>query len=93
MGTPALKVTCSDSNSAYSDAPSRNGPGITSLAPVMAAVYGMPQALTWNIGTMGRITSRVEQFIASGSAAPYECSTMERWLYSAPLGLPVVPDV
>jgi hypothetical protein len=36
--------------------------------------------LTWNIGTIGRMTSRVEQFIASGSAAAYECSTVERWL-------------
>ena len=70
MGTPALKVTFSVSNRLYSDAPSRNGPGITSLQPTIAAVYGMPQALTWNIGTIGRMTSRVEQFMASGSAAP-----------------------
>ena len=47
----------------------RTGPGSTSLAPTMHAAYGRPQALTWNIGTTGRIASRAEQFSASGSAA------------------------
>jgi hypothetical protein len=53
----------------------------------------MPQALTWNIGTTGRMLSPAEQFSASGSAAAKVCSTVERWLYSTPLGLPVVPEV
>ncbi|MNO09403.1 hypothetical protein D3C81_2325580 [compost metagenome] len=53
----------------------------------------MPQALTWNIGTTGRITSLAEQPSASGMADAYECSTVERCEYRAPLGLPVVPDV
>ena len=57
------------SNSSYSDLPSSAGPGKTSLAPTMHAMYGRPQALTWNIGTTGRIASRAEQFSASGSAA------------------------
>ena len=69
------------------------GPGITSLAPTIAALYGMPQALTWNIGTTGKITSRAEQSIASGSAEPKAWSRLERWLYAAPLGWPVVPEV
>jgi len=29
----------------------------------------MPQALTWNIGTTGRITERAEQLKMSGSEA------------------------
>ena len=36
-GTPAEKLTVSDSNSSYSDLPSRCGPGSTSRAPTMAA--------------------------------------------------------
>jgi hypothetical protein len=36
---------------------------------------------------------RAEQPSASGSADAYECSTVERCEYSAPFGLPVVPDV
>ncbi|MDT4846153.1 hypothetical protein FQZ97_801680 [compost metagenome] len=68
-------------------------PGNTSLAPTSGTEYGRPHALTWNIGTTGRITSRAEQPSASGSADAYECSTVERCEYSAPLGLPVVPEV
>ena len=69
VGTPAENVTPSLSNSSCSDLPSSHGPGNTSLAPTMQATYGRPQALTWNIGTTGRIVSRAEQFSASGSAA------------------------
>jgi hypothetical protein len=53
----------------------------------------MPQALTWNMGTTGSTASRADRHITSGSAAAYACSTVERWLYSAALGLPVVPLV
>ena len=68
VGTPAAMVTRSPSSSSYTDLPSSAAPGITSLAPVMAALYGMPQELTWNIGTTGRMVSRTEMFSASGSA-------------------------
>ena len=40
--------------------PSSAGPGNTSLAPTSAAEYGMPQALTWNIGTTGSTESRAD---------------------------------
>src|SRR5512139_1914283 len=93
VGTPALKLTFSASNSSYSDLPSRCGPGITSLAPTSGPEYGRPHALTWNIGTTGRMTSRAEQPSESGSALPNACSSVERWLYTAPFGLPVVPEV
>src|SRR3569623_1798237 len=66
VGTPAENVTCSCSNSSYTDLPSSAGPGSTSLAPVSGAEYGKPHALTWNIGTTGSTTSREEMPIASG---------------------------
>jgi hypothetical protein len=59
----------------------------------MQAAYGRPHALTWNIGTTGRITSLAEQLSASGKAIAKVCRIVERWLYSTPFGLPVVPDV
>src|SRR3954468_7641911 len=93
VGTPADTVTPSASNSSYRLLPSRNGPGNTSLAPTMHAAYGRPQALTWNMGTTGRMVSPADQFSASGRALAIVCSIVERWLYSAPLGLPVVPEV
>ena len=46
VGTPAANVTLSASIKSKIDLPSMAGPGNTSLAPVMAAEYGMPQALT-----------------------------------------------
>jgi hypothetical protein len=60
VGTPADTVTPSASNSACSDAPSSRGPGNTSLAPTMHAMYGMPQAFTWNMGTTGSTVSLAE---------------------------------
>lgn len=36
----------------------RKRSGISRLAPDMNAACGMPQALTWNIGTTGRAVSR-----------------------------------
>src|SRR5450830_1768064 len=93
VGTPAAKVTFSLSINSKIDLPSIAGPGNTSLAPVMAAEYGKPQALTWNMGTTGNTESRVLMFKASGKAPENACSMVERWLYKAALGLPVVPLV
>ena len=45
------------------------GPGNTNLQPVSAALYGMPQALTWNMGTTASTASRALKSIASGKAA------------------------
>src|SRR3989344_840066 len=93
VGTPADIVTFSSSKRLYSDAPSRWWPGITSLQPTIAAAYGRPQALTWNMGTTGSTVSVALRHIASGRAAANACSTVERCEYTAPLGLPVVPEV
>src|ERR1044072_8234170 len=92
-GTPADNVTFSFSKSSCRLAPSNAAPGNTSFAPVSAQQYGKPHALTWNIGTTGSTTSRADKFSASGRQAAYVCSMVERWLYSTPLGLPVVPEV
>ena len=35
-------------------------PGNTSFAPTIGAEYGMPHALTWNIGTIGNTTLPLE---------------------------------
>src|SRR6218665_2235443 len=45
------------------------GRGNTSLQPISAAEYGMPQALTWNIGTTGSTESRADKHITAGKAA------------------------
>src|SRR5262249_797237 len=68
VGTPADNVTFSVSNNSYSDLPSSAAPGMTSFAPTIAAAYGRPHALTWNIGTTGSSVSRAERFNESGSA-------------------------
>ena len=57
VGTPPLSVTCSPAHSSRSDGASRYGPGKTCLAPTMVAAMGIPQALAWNIGTIGRTVS------------------------------------
>ena len=80
VGTPAAKVTFSDSIKSKIDFPSMAGPGKTILAPVMAAEYGRPQALTWNIGTTGSTLSRALMFKASGMAPAQACRMVERWL-------------
>src|SRR3954470_645963 len=77
VGTPAAKVTPSASISSYTDLPSRAGPGNTSLQPVRAAVYGIPHALTWNMGTTGSTQSRADSAITSGKAAAYACKVVE----------------
>src|SRR6267154_3253321 len=93
VGTPALAVTFSASNSSYRLFPSRPAPGKTSFAPFSGAKSGTPQALTWNMGTTGRITERAEQLNTSGKEAAKACRIVERLAKSTPFGLPVVPEV
>ena len=69
------------------------GPGNTMLDPASSPAYGRPQALTWNIGTIGMSTSRSDRASASAVSAITECSSVDRWLYTTPFGLPVVPEV
>jgi hypothetical protein len=70
VGTPALKVTPSVLEQLVQRlAVQEAGRGTPASRRPCGALYGRPQALTWNIGTTGRITSAEEQPIASGSAA------------------------
>ncbi len=71
----------------------RSGPGKTTPAPAKTAAWGSPQALAWNMGTTGRITSGSQTARLSAIIAPIECRTVERCEYTTPLGLPVVPLV
>src|SRR5258708_16394238 len=61
VGTPALVVTFSDSNSSYRLLPSSPAPGNTNFAPLSGAQYGTPQTLVPNIGPTARNTDRPTQ--------------------------------
>ena len=93
VGTPAASVTFSCSIRSASAGGERSGPGITNDDPAKMPAWHSPQALAWNIGTTGRITSASQTPTPSAIIAPNECSTVERWLYTTPFGLPVVPLV
>ena len=71
----------------------RSGPGITRLAPLATAACASPHALAWNIGTTGRMTSLSRTPRLSTVIAPIVWRNVERWLYTTPFGLPVVPLV
>ena len=59
----------------------------------MAAAYGAPQALAWNMGTIKSKVSAELMPKVSGASSIKVCNIVERWEYSTPLGLPVVPEV
>jgi len=68
-------------------------PGMTSLAPDAGPAKAMPQALAWNIGTTGWITS------FGDGPRTVDCMPSRVWMkfdrceYRTPLGFPVVPEV
>ena len=47
---------------------------------IMRAAYARPQALAWNIGTIGSKRSASVSPKAVALLTAYECSTLERWL-------------
>src|SRR5262245_2622849 len=93
VGTPAATVTFSLIMRSMRLGGSRCGPGKMIRAPIIADVYGSPHALTWTLGTTGSTVSARDSPSVSGSADTIECSIVERWLYTTPLGRPVVPLV
>src|SRR3569832_132541 len=93
VGTAAVMVTFSVVSSSHTAGPSSFGPGFTSLAPTIGALNARPLALAWNIGTTGRMESRLQTACASVCAHIIACNMFERCEYSTPLGLPVVRDV
>ena len=68
-------------------------PTILCLAPVSIADCVMPHALAWNSGTTASSRSPSASDSPVGIASVKLCSTLDRWEYTTPLGLPVVPDV
>src|SRR6478672_4090611 len=86
VGTPAVCVTFSVSNSSNTDAPSSFAPGNTSLVPIEGAEKAMPQLLAWNRGTTGSIVSPAFAPSESPELAISACRTLERCEYNTPLG-------
>ncbi len=54
---------------------------------------GSPHAFAWNIGTTGSTVSLSLRPSESARQTVMACKTLDRWLYTTPFGLPVVPDV
>jgi len=78
VGTPAARVTSSDSIISASLTGTMFGPGMTSLAPDATPAWASPQALAWNIGTTGRTTSLSQTPTESASIAPIVCRNVLR---------------
>ena len=93
VGTAPAKVTRSCWIIVQSGSACRNRPGITKSAPANHPSYGNPQALAWNIGTIG--SKRSFSVIPSTPFGnpPNACKTVERCEYATPFGSPVVPVV
>ena len=60
--------------------PSIRAPGMTSLAPTAGPEKATPQALAWNMGTTGRITSAAPRPITSCCRVTRVWMKLERWL-------------
>ncbi len=93
VGTPAATVTSSSSMRSIRVGASKLGPLNTCLAPTRVAPKGMPQALTWNIGTTARTLSAGPIPMAPPEVLARACRKLERWVYTTPLGRPSVPEV
>ena len=68
-------------------------PGMCRVVPAMNAANGMPQALTWNIGTMVSCRSASPAPVQALCSVDTACRYVERWEYTTPRGSPVVPLV
>ena len=73
VGTPAPRLGRTAMINCASGCGARNRSGIINEVPVTNAVYGMPQASTWNCGTITSVRSRDEMARVSGRAAPSAC--------------------
>ncbi len=78
VGTPSEMVGRSSRTMARIGPPWRNIWGMISSTPAKNAVYTVPQALTWNIGTMTRQRSRSHRPIVFAVDWAIECSQVER---------------
>ena len=78
VGTPAATVTFSTSIISAMALGTMFGPGMTRPAPVATAAWARPQALAWNMGTTGRMTSRSDAPRLSAVMAPMVCRNVDR---------------
>ena len=80
VGTAHAQVGRSSARrSAPSGSACRNRPGMRRSAPASHAAYGVPHALAWNIGTIGRMRSLVGVgTTALACPTPIECRNVER---------------
>ena len=93
VGTAAASVGRSARMKAQMPSAVMNGPGMCSDAPDMNAPNGIPQALTWNIGTNMRILSLSVGPVSVAAWPDSACRNVERCEYTTPFGSPVVPLV
>ena len=80
VGTPAAIVGRQLAMAADNGAACRNCWGITRSAPTRKAAYGVPQALTWNIGTTVNTLSYALTEMAAADVRASEWRKLERWL-------------
>ncbi len=93
VGTAMARVARSSAMNRASGAACANRLGSSRSAPTSQEAYGIPQALAWNMGTTGSSRSYWFSPRASPEQMPSECRNVDRWLYTTPLGRPVVPLV
>ncbi len=79
VGTAETSVARSASMRSTQAAGVMCGPGNSSDAPDRNAPYGMPQALTWNIGTIARNRSLSSAPVAARESVAIACRNVERW--------------
>ena len=72
---------------------SSRAPGITSDAPTSGQTNGRPHALTWNMGTIGKTTSRSASANTSAAAVARAWRNVERCEKRIAFGSAVVADV
>ena len=93
VGTPGPTVTPSSTISRCRNAVSALRPGSTSLAPNIGPKNGIAQPLQWKNPGTPRIASSAHNPQPLPPPVESAFRTVPRWLYSAPFGAPVVPEV
>ena len=93
VGTAEARVECSASMKSTSALGVMYLPGMCMVVPDMNAANGMPQALTWNIGTIVSWRSASLAPVHALCSVATACRYVERCEYTTPLGSAVVPLV
>ena len=92
VGTPCMIVTCSFSMTSIAAAGSKRGMRASEAPAMVAALRPTTRPKTWNSGRQPMMTSSgVICWMTSAERSALRW--MLRWVSSAPLGRPVVPEV